>query len=114
MWLTVGVQAEIPQEIIRKSLAEVRPVNLEADKHDADPEHNLEVDLADDFIFFYPGPPSLWVEAMDVFPVVSVRLVFGWNYAPVVLPVIARSVLLRKLRIVVDTWLQTRTQVSGQ
>jgi hypothetical protein len=66
---TVCVETEIQKEVVRHGLAEVRPVNLETDEHDAGPDQDANVHFADNIVFFTPCPAGERIESVQIFPV---------------------------------------------
>lgn len=65
---TIRRHMQIPQEIIRQRLPDIRPVQLQRHKHDARPYHDTPVNLADESVLLTPCPALEGVKPMDVFP----------------------------------------------
>jgi len=66
---TVGCHIEVVQEVVSESLADVRSVKLESHEHDAGPDHDAEVHLANQAVLLLPCPSCQGIEAMCVFPI---------------------------------------------
>lgn len=100
--LTIGCQIEISEEVVRQGLTKIGSVHLQSHEHDTSPSCDAEIHLANNSIFFAPGPAGQWVETMTVLPVSHkqssanrVSLVFAGS-----VPVIRWLILLGSIRIV--------------
>jgi hypothetical protein len=50
-------------------LRKVRTIQLESHEHDTGKDHDAQIDLPDELVFFTPCPTERRVEAMEVLPV---------------------------------------------
>ena len=66
---TVGGQSQLGQQVVRDCLPDIGTVHFESAKHQARPQHNLEVNLPDEGALLPPRPSGRGVEPVDVFPV---------------------------------------------
>jgi hypothetical protein len=65
---------KITQKIVSEGVGDVRSIHLKGDEHDTSPDHDPEVDNANDFALFAPCPSKRGVKVVDVFP--AIMLVF--------------------------------------
>lgn len=55
---TICRHVEIVKKVVRQGLTKIGSVHLKGHEHDAGPKHDAKVDLANQSVFFNPGPPS--------------------------------------------------------
>lgn len=65
---TVRSEPQLGEDVVGHGLADVGAVHFESAKHKAGPEHDAQVDLADEGALFPPSPAGGGVEAVVVFP----------------------------------------------
>ena len=59
---------QIVQEVVRICLVDIRTIELEGHEHDAGPDHDSDIDLANQFVLFAPGPSRIRIKLGQVLP----------------------------------------------